>query len=441
MRSVLKYGVWKYGVILILLLGLFFYWQWASGWGWKNKVYKVASGQHGAGYHTVAQGMLEVSEKDDVKIKLMPILSDGSVENMKLVSERKADFGLVQLGGEVSDDLRAVANIYDDVVHILLRNEDDLAQISDLSGKKIACGLDGSGTRLVALQILGHYGLNSGHVAVVNASPEESVRQLLASEVDAVILVTAAQAPVIVDGILTGKIKHFTMGQVGEPANEADGFCMRYQKFRATVIPKHAFGRNSRQVGGDRESYTALPREAVSVVSVPSLLVCRKDTHPEAVREMTRALYANKHVLGKHYNALQHLSEPKDLDQFVYPLHDGAKLYYQRRAPGFLVVYAEVIALMLSVTIALFGVISALRQWSAVKHKNRIDEYYKKLNSTLKRLESNEADPVKEEQMLLDLRAQAYDELVKEKLYANESFRIFQDLLEQCLDEVRKERN
>lgn len=206
---------------------------------------------------------------------------------------------------------------------------------------------------------------------------------------------------------------------------------MKFHKFKPTVIPKHAYGRAKGLV-------SALPRQPVSVVSVPSILACRKDMRDEVVYELTRAIYANKHILGKHYNELQHLAEPKQLDAFVYPVHPGAMQYYQRRAPGFLVVYAEVIALLLSVTIALIALFSALRQFSAVKHKNRIDGYYKKLNSSMKRIQSGDVDPDLEREMLSNLRAQAYDELISEKLYANESFRIFQDLLKQCLEEVDK---
>ena len=82
---------------------------------------------------------------------------------------------------------------------------------------------------------------------------------------------------------------------------------------------------------------------------------------------------------------------------------------------------------------------SALKQWSAVKHKNRIDEYYKILNNSLKKIQTGELrekELAGEVKMLRSLRSQAYDELISEKLYANESFRIFQDLLEQCLSEA-----
>jgi len=362
-------------------------------------------------------------------MRLRELASDGSVENAQLVSAKKADFGLIQLGGEVNDDLRAITHIYDDVLHILKRSNTQITSIAELKGKKIASGLPGSGTRVVAVQLLQHYGLTGKDVTMVNSSPADAVKSLIDGKVDAVILVTAAQAPVILDAMLSGVIDHFSLGDVSEPANEAAGFCQRHQMFKATAIPKHLFGRR-----GNMQS--ALPQKAISVVSVPSIIVCHKKMDPKIAYEFTRGIYANKHVLTKYSATTQHLSEPKDFDTLIYPLHDGAKDYYQRRAPGFLLVYAEVIALMLSGSIALIGFLSALRQWSAVKHKNRIDEYYKKLIVSLRKLRAGEVNPIEEEKMLIDLRDQAYEELVSEKLYADESFRIFQDLLEQCLKEA-----
>lgn len=420
---------WKLWILLGALFGIFLYWNWANGW--KSKTYAIASGQPGAGYHAVTEGLLEISEKEDTEIRLREVLSDGSVENRRLVVDGSADFGLTQLGGELDDDLRAITHVYNDVLHILVREGSNLSSISELRGKKIATGLPHSGTRVVARQLLQHYGLSDSQVNMLDVSPEESVKLLVGGKVEAVILVTSVQAPVIMEAMQSGVVKHFSLGDVNEQANEASGFCQRYRIFKATTIPKHLFGCSGKM-------QVAKPSSAVSVVSVPSIVVCRKEMDTKIVYELTRGIFANKHVLSKHSPAMQQMSEPKDFDAFVYPLHDGAKAYYQRRSPGFLVVYAEVIALMLSGSIALIGLISAARQWSAVKHKNRIDEYYKKLIISLRQLRAGEVDPIEEEKILVGIQTQAYEELVSEKLFANESFRIFQDLLEQCLKEARR---
>lgn len=206
--TVLK--AWKYVVLVLLLLGLLFYVKWASGW--KSNVYKVAGGQPGAGYFTLVSGLLEVAEKDDVEVKLKRIVTDGSVENIKLLAEGDADFGLIQLGGNVDDDLRAMAHVYDDVIHLLTRVEFNPKSIAGFSGKRVASGLPGSGTRMVAIEIFGHYGLDQSDVSLVNASPEDSIKMLIENKVDAVILVTAAQAPVVVRGVLSGEIKHLSLG-------------------------------------------------------------------------------------------------------------------------------------------------------------------------------------------------------------------------------------
>jgi len=73
------------------------------------------------------------------------------------------------------------------------------------------------------------------------------------------------------------------------------------------------------------------------------------------------------------------------------------------------------------------------------KVKNRIDHYYNAINQSFSNLENGKVeDLAAEEDMLMSLKHQAVNDLVSERLNADESFRILQDLLEQCLNEVEK---
>ena len=71
--------------------------------------------------------------------------------------------------------------------------------------------------------------------------------------------------------------------------------------------------------------------------------------------------------------------------------------------------------------------------------KNRIDHYYNAINQSFSNLETGKVGNLEEEEdMLMALKHQAINDLVAEKLHADESFRILQDLLEQCLNEVQR---
>ena len=59
LAKVLK--VWKYVVLVLLILGLAVYVNWASGW--KSKVYRVAGDQSGAGYFTLVSESGRALEK------------------------------------------------------------------------------------------------------------------------------------------------------------------------------------------------------------------------------------------------------------------------------------------------------------------------------------------------------------------------------------------
>ena len=62
----------------------------------------------------------------------------------------------------------------------------------------------------------------------------------------------------------------------------------------------------------------------------------------------------------------------------------------------FLVTYAEVIALVLSLAITLWGTVIAVRKWLGLKEKDRIDEYYTQIDEILTYLQENKILPVEE---------------------------------------------
>jgi hypothetical protein len=132
--------------------------------------------------------------------------SAGSVENMRAVRDRKA----TQLGIVQSDvleyfrtfapddpDLRRPARgarvafpLYDEEVHVLARR--GIGGLGDLAGKRVATGVEGSGTKVTADLILDLAQVEPGER--VELAPEAGLEALLAGEVDAFFYVVGAPA-------------------------------------------------------------------------------------------------------------------------------------------------------------------------------------------------------------------------------------------------------
>ena len=130
--------------------------------------------------------------------------SAGSLENFLGVRKRaNTQFGIVQsdvleyLKTFASDDpgvaraifgVRIAFPLYDEEVHILAKRE--LASLSDLNGRRVAVGVEDSGTFLTASLVLDLAGVQPAERATINAT--DALEALLADEVDAFFYVAGA---------------------------------------------------------------------------------------------------------------------------------------------------------------------------------------------------------------------------------------------------------
>ena len=137
--------------------------------------------------------------------------SAGSLENFLGVRNRRAtQFGIVQsdvleylqtYSADDPDIARAVAGVriafplYNEEVHILASQ--DIAGLSDLAGKRVAIGVADSGTFLTASLILDLTGTEPGETLTIG--PDESMAQLLDSQIDAFFYVAGAPTALFED--------------------------------------------------------------------------------------------------------------------------------------------------------------------------------------------------------------------------------------------------
>ena len=419
---------WKIVLFILLIIGVLYLGKKITQW--QDQEYTIASGKPGGGYEAFSEGVVELCTQKDL-IQLSRLESAGSLDNLEKVISGEADFGLFQLSTPLSEDAAVVANIYEDYLHVLVRTDTEINSLLDLDGKKIFYGLDGSGTKIVSEQLLTHYGVKD--IQRIESTPSESISLLKAGSLDAVIIVTAMHAPQIVEAIKSCEVKHLSFGDPYVPHNSAHGISQANTALNPAVIPMHTYGRAD-------DKLTVLPESPISTLSVPSVLICHRDAKKELVQLLTKSIFQHRYFLTQFNIDAVNLKEPKSFHAFQF--HAGAEQYYRRKDPSFLVVYAEVIAMILSVIIAIVGSLSALSKWISVRNKNRIDTYYVKVGESIKNLHDHKVDDLKaEEEKLYTLRQQAFSELVDERLSPDESFRIFQDLLEQAFEECHRQMN
>ncbi|ADB30034.1 TRAP transporter solute receptor, TAXI family [Kribbella flavida DSM 17836] len=135
---------------------------------------KFATGNEGGVYAIYGAGLAKlVSEVTGVA--MTPILTEGSVANLRMLSAGTADIGFslsdsaldawegtpgTQFAtGSLRSRFTALARTYDNYVHVVVPTGSDVTRFEDLNGKVVSIGPQNSGTRVVAQRILNTAGV------------------------------------------------------------------------------------------------------------------------------------------------------------------------------------------------------------------------------------------------------------------------------------------
>ena len=177
-------------------------------------------------------------------------------------------------------------------------------------------------------------------------------------------------------------------------------------------------------------------QDELHTLAVDTLLVTRRDVSEPAIYELTRTFLQQKPrfvaIAPQLFSGINESFDPLNLN---FPLHSGARRYLHRDEPSALERYAETINMLAYVFFLVMTGLFALARWRAQRKKDRIDHFYSRVLDIRAR-----AGGVPVESLLRELQLverEAFDSLIGEKLAANESFRIFTDLLAEARAELR----
>jgi len=130
-----------------------------------KQVYSIASGpREGMYYRNISAFETYLRNKP---VKIRNYQTDGSVENCRLLHNNSVDVGIVQSNiaamayrGEAlfkqngpSPNLRALASLYPEMLHIIVSAKSGITSLDGLKGKRIDIGLPESGTRVDVLNL------------------------------------------------------------------------------------------------------------------------------------------------------------------------------------------------------------------------------------------------------------------------------------------------
>lgn len=170
----------------------------------------LATGREDGAYHAVGLRYQELLAKQGIKVVLKP--SAGSVANLADLADEDSDVevGFVQAGDGNPDDypgLVSLGSVYYEPVWIFYRGAMLGDRLRQLSGKRIAIGAKGSGTRRLATQLLLVNQAWAPPTRIVDLGGEAAAQALLKGEIDAAFLVGPPETPSIRKLLLAPQIK------------------------------------------------------------------------------------------------------------------------------------------------------------------------------------------------------------------------------------------
>jgi TRAP transporter TAXI family solute receptor len=190
-------------VVGLLLLPFALHWGYRAATSLPSQV-TIATGPKGGAYRELAESLArDLKETHGVNVSL--VHTSGSSENVQLLSEAKVDFALAMAVPSEQDRPKTktdtsriafVANAYSEVVHLVVRNDEDIKHVSDLRSKRIALGEKDSGDHLMALLTIRHCGLSLDEIEPVHSTYPQILERLRDGTIDGAIVSAGVRAPI-----------------------------------------------------------------------------------------------------------------------------------------------------------------------------------------------------------------------------------------------------
>ena len=159
---------------------------------------RIATGAADGAYHSFAQQYARLLARDGITLEVIP--TAGTVDNLELLKSGEVSLALVQ-GGCATDadraDLQSLGSLFLEAVWVFTPRVSPIHRLNELEGRRVTVGPLGSGTQLLAKQLLGANGVSESNATFVHTETADFMPLLLRGELDAGIVVASAEAPVV----------------------------------------------------------------------------------------------------------------------------------------------------------------------------------------------------------------------------------------------------
>jgi hypothetical protein len=285
---------------------------------------RLATGTVAGVYYALGSALARIW-RDDLGLATTPEVRStaGSLDNLQQLADGAVDVAISQidaaaerLGGTPPEGpraMRALARIYDDVVHLVVPADSPVRTPADLRGARVAVGAPDSGVALIARRLLGVAGLRPGDdLSAEQLGLADAPAALVAGRLDALFWVGGLPTEGISALAELMPIRLVDMDPIVADARDA------HPEYSTGTVPAGTYGMT----------------EPVTTLLVRNVLLVTAAMPDELAEELVRSMFAAQSELAAATRAAVTIDPRSAIGTQPVVLHPGAERFYRDEKDG-----------------------------------------------------------------------------------------------------------
>lgn len=282
--------------------------------------YRIGTASVGGAFFPVGQSISNLVNKYVDGMTMVPIVTQGSVQNPRLVAMGEVEIGITNsnlakaavAGVGPYDgnamDLKALGPLHPSVLHMVVTDGSDIQSFADLKGKRVAVGPAGGGTMGFLNNMLPVYGLTLDDITPSFLSYGDGFSQLSDGNVDAALALSGYPASAVMQAAASSKLRMITIAD-----DKLAQILEENPAYSTFGIAADVYGMNAES----------------TVLGVTNMLIVPASMEADVAQAIVAAIYDHlDEFAAENANARQ--IDPARASSLSIELHEGAAAYFDQ---------------------------------------------------------------------------------------------------------------
>ena len=334
------------------------------------------------------------------------------------IRDRKIDLALIEESDVLEPGVVTLAPLYPSVLHVLYNNASVPENFADLiRGARVYAGPLGGAAHRLLLQLCVDYGVVSGQFRLLDNPWTESP--------DVYFIFGGLLSADSITQLQGYRLFTFADAKDTSGGSEVDGIVLRHNHLKPFLLPKNI--------------YNTLSNDPIVTLSIRSVLIAHEGFNRDYAFEIASQLFDRSQEIALTYPLVtRELNDGVDASGLMFPLHSGTRRYLDRDKPGFIERYVEVLALILTIIIALLSSGYGLYRHRLQVRKDRVDVYYSLFLDIRRDMRATNSPAAwrSYHERAVDVQQEVLNLLINERVAADASLLAFLSISNQIINEL-----